>query len=70
MKRKSVSSSSLVSVGYDTKQHILEVEFIHGAVYQYFDVPPSAYQALLNADSRGRYFNANIRENYDYLQIR
>jgi hypothetical protein len=70
MKREPVSSSSLVSVGYDTNRHILEVEFIHGAVYQYFDVPLSAYQALLNADSRGRYFNANIRENYDYLQIR
>jgi len=70
MKRDPVSSSSLISIGYDAKQHILEVEFIHGAVYRYFDVPLSAYQALLNADSRGRYFNANIRENYDYLQIR
>jgi hypothetical protein len=70
MKREPVSSSSLISVGYDIKQNILEVEFVHGAVYPYFDVPPFRYQALMKANSLGRYFNANIRANYDYLQIR
>jgi hypothetical protein len=70
MKRQNVPSSNLRSIGYDAKEHILEVEFVRGAVYQYFDVPPSEYQALMNADSHGRYFNANIRDDYDYLPIR
>jgi len=70
MKRETVSSSSLESVGYDAKQRVLEVEFIHGAVYQYFDVPLAEYESLLNADSLGRYFNGNIRGNFDYRQIR
>ncbi|MCD4746569.1 MAG: KTSC domain-containing protein [Bacteroidales bacterium] len=32
MKRESVSSSNLASVGYDEKNQILEIEFNHGGV--------------------------------------
>jgi len=39
MKRQAVESSNLASVGYDVENEILEVEFKHGRVYQYFDVP-------------------------------
>jgi hypothetical protein len=39
MERKAVESSNLASVGYDEHEEILEIEFQHGGVYQYFDVP-------------------------------
>ncbi|MBA7540511.1 hypothetical protein ES705_32810 [subsurface metagenome] len=39
MKRKQVESSNLASVGYDADKKILEIEFNHGGVYQYFNVP-------------------------------
>ena len=38
MKRQSVESSNLASVGYDEEKQILEVQFKHGGVYQYFEV--------------------------------
>lgn len=69
MKRQSVESSNLASVGYDTKSQVLEVEFKHGGVYQYFDVPENVYEDLMNADSHGKYFVANIKNNYEYLKM-
>lgn len=64
MERQSVSSSNLASIGYDAEYEILEVEFNHGGVYQYFDVPEDVYQELMDAPSHGVYFSANIRNDY------
>jgi len=69
MKRKSVDSSNLASIGYDPSSKILEVEFKHGGVYQYFDVPENIYEELMNADSHGVYFSANIRNDYEYQKM-
>ncbi len=69
MKRQKVESSNLASVGYDAENEILEVEFKHGGVYQYFDVPINVYGELMNAGSHGVYFSANIRNDYEYQKI-
>lgn len=69
MKRESVSSSNLAAVGYDEKEQILEIQFNHGGVYQYFDVPKDEYEALMSASSHGSYFYHNIRNDYDYEKI-
>lgn len=70
MERQSVSSSNLASIGYDAASNILEVEFNHGGIYQYFDVPQHEYQALMNADSKGQYFDANIKKGgYRYSKL-
>lgn len=69
MKRESVSSSNLASIGYDSENEILEIEFNHGGVYQYSDVPESEYVALMNADSHGKYFSANIRNDFKYKKL-
>jgi len=70
MKRESVSSSNLASVGYDEKNQILEIEFNHGGVYQYFDVPKEEYEGLMSANSLGSYFYYNIRNDYEYAQLK
>ena len=70
MDRTSVSSSDLSSVGYDQEKQILEIEFNSGGVYQYFDVPTSIYEGLMNASSHGKYFHRNIKDNFRYEQIR
>lgn len=69
MKRQQVESSNLASVGYDAENEILEVEFNHGGVYQYFDVPENVYEELMNASSHGVYFSANIRNDYEYQKM-
>ena len=69
MERDSVSSSNLVSVGYEKDSETLEVEFKGGTVYQYFDVPEDEYNGLMNASSHGVYFAANIRDAYECQKI-
>lgn len=69
MERLSVESSNLASIGYDAESEILEIEFNHGGIYQYFDVPENVYEELMNADSHGVYFSANIRNDYEYQKL-
>jgi len=69
MRRIPVSSSNLASVGYDPEQWVLEVEFLGGSVYLYFNVPEQVYQSLMSASSHGSYFAEYIRQSYQYKQI-
>ena len=69
MVRKSVISSNLKSVGYDSFQMVLEIEFLEGSVYQYYGAPQSVYASLMSASSHGMYFHADIRNNYRYSQV-
>ncbi len=70
MKRVAVSSRSLRSLGYDLDEQALEVEFHNGSVYRYEQVPPEVVQALLEADSLGRYFNQVFKpQHYRYRRL-
>lgn len=66
MERQPVSSSNLVSVGYDPSSETLEIEFKNGSIYRYFNVPPFEHERLMAADSHGVYFNANIKDKYPF----
>lgn len=71
MQRTNVESSNLKSVGYDEKNSILEIEFLHGGLYQYYSVPKSVYEGLMSADSHGKYFDRNVKKaGYRYKRIR
>lgn len=69
MRRKAVESTTVRSVGYQAKSKVLEIEFQSGTVYQYFDVPKSVHKEFWNADSKGRYFNSEIRDVYPFVRI-
>ena len=70
MIRQSVSSSNLRSVGYDSDQLILEIEFHESGVYQYFGVPERVFKGLMSAQSIGSFFNQDIKDNYRYTKTR
>ncbi|HDC4550117.1 KTSC domain-containing protein [Enterobacter kobei] len=69
MERKAVNSSNLASIGYDEPSQTLEIEFHHGGVYQYYDVPGHVYMELISAGSIGSYFSHNIRNDYPTQKI-
>jgi len=67
---RNVDSSALSRVGYDKREHVLVAEFKDsGAIYAYYDVPESVYNALLDADSIGNYFYYNVRTSYTYERL-
>lgn len=69
MERIPVSSTSLLSIGYDANSRILEVEFTRGAVYQYYDVPSDEYDSFIASNSKGQYFNSRIKNGYSCSQM-
>lgn len=64
MKRVHVSSTNIRSIGYDEAIQTLEVEFINGSLYQYMGVPTNVCQRFMAAASKGRFFDANLKDKY------
>jgi hypothetical protein len=70
MRRESVKSSNIKSVGYDKTILVLEIEFATGSLYQYANVPEPAYVGLKAAPSKGRFFAVRIKDRYRCTRIR
>ena len=68
--REPVQSSAIAKVGYSKRRHILEIEFVNGAVYRYFDIPLSVYRDLMSAESKARFYDSNIRKHYRSILVR
>ena len=69
MKRQNVKSSNLKSIGYDKTKRILEIEFIaDNRVYQYFNVDKMIFDLLIEAKSKGSFFDTAIRYKYRYTE--
>ena len=59
-----VSSSAMSRIEYDEAARQLDIWFNKTGRYSYHGVPLTIYLGLLNASSKGRYFNDNIRDQY------
>jgi len=70
IKRVPVESTALATVGYSKKLRALEIEFRNGAIYRYLDVQRATYEALLQAPSKARFYDQNIRHRYRSLHVR
>jgi lysyl-tRNA synthetase class 2 len=62
-------SSVIRSADYDPEARTLDVVFTAGRHYRYFGVPESEYGGLITASSAGAYFNAHIRDQYDFIEL-
>ena len=69
MKRDSVQSSNIASIGYDENSTTLEIEFLNGGTYQYFDVPKNIYDDLMGADSHEQYLAQNIKGRFRFSKV-
>jgi hypothetical protein len=63
-----VQSSLIASIGYSVRA-TLDLEFRSGALYRYFAVPHTIFQELIAAESKGAYFNRNIRSRFPYKRL-
>lgn len=69
MEMKAVTSSKLASVGYRPNAMILRIKFIKDGVFEYYGVPESLYNGLIEAESPGRYFKQYIKDKYRYVRL-
>ena len=67
MDRTLVVSTTLISIGYDHIERVLELEYANGDIYQYFDVPREIYADFMLAESKGIYLNTIFKPyGFDY----
>lgn len=66
--RVRVKSSNIHSIGYSVELKIIQVQFLSGSVYEYYDVPFNVYDAFLKADSKGKFLNGNLHR-FKYRQV-
>ena len=68
--RQRVESTAIAGVGYSRRRHILEIQFVNGAIYRYLDVPPAVHRDLLSAESKARFYDSDIRGHYRSVLVR
>jgi hypothetical protein len=69
MEREPVASSAVASAGYDEATETLEVEFLNGGIYQYYNVSPALFEQFKTASSKGQFIYANIRNAHPYSRV-
>nr|WP_084407116.1 KTSC domain-containing protein [Pedobacter panaciterrae] len=63
-------SSVIRHFNYVQNSSTLYITFLSGTAYKYKNVPLGIYDALIVADSKGRYFNSHIKNKFKYQKIR
>ena len=65
-----VESSQIAGIGHDPATSTLAVQFKKkagpGSIYYYSNVPAQVFADFIGAESKGKYFGANIKSNADY----
>jgi hypothetical protein len=57
-----VESSAVAKIGYDAEAEEAYVEYVGDGLYVYEGVPADVFEELANADSKGTFVNAVIKE--------
>ena len=67
--RADVVSTNLSTISHNGFTDKLRVVFKGGGEYEYADVPRSVYESLLNAESKGKFFNANVKGSFKHTKL-
>ena len=64
-----VESAAIKEIDYDPDRAKLLVQFASGERYVYVGVPGEVHRSFVGADSKGRFFQAEIRDKYPYNRL-
>ena len=64
-----VESEAIREIDYDAERAKLFVTFKDGDLYVYVGVPGEVHRSFINADSKGRFFAYEIRDQYPYNKV-
>jgi hypothetical protein len=67
---QSVRSSAIISFRYDNEERELDITFTSGRTYRYFGVPLEIYVDLLDAESKGQFFNDRIKNAFAFAEVK
>jgi hypothetical protein len=64
---KVITASKLVDFQY--KSQTLKMDFADGSSYEYFGLPKSTYEKLVNSDTRDRFARRHIYHSFTYRKV-
>jgi len=64
-----VDSTAIQDIDYDAERAKLLVRFVSGERYVYVGVPGEVHRSFVEAPSKGRFFQAEIRDRYPYNKL-
>ena len=64
-----VDSTAIREIDYDADREKLVVRFVSGERYVYVGVPGEICRSFVEADSKGRFFQAEIRDRYPFNRL-
>lgn len=56
IERSRINSTHIKSIGHDKQERLLQVEFLSGTIWNYYDVSEGEYLALLDKNTRKEKF--------------
>jgi hypothetical protein len=65
-----VQSSPMTFLRYHDDTRELDITFTSGKIYRYQNVPLELYIELLDAESKGAFFNDNIKDEFVSSEVR
>lgn len=66
---QSVEPGVFAAAGYDARRAVLTLVFRNGYAYEFLGVPPALAAEFLASDSKGAYYNENIRNLHTAVRI-
>ena len=64
-----VDSTAISEIDYDAERTKLLVRFMSGERYVYVGVPGEVHRSFVEADSKGRFFQLQIRDRYPFNRL-
>jgi len=64
-----VDSTAISDIDYDAQRAKLLVRFSSGERYIYVGVPGEVHRSFVEADSKGRFFQSQIRDRYPFNRL-
>jgi hypothetical protein len=69
MNRTAIASPGITQVGYEEGSEILEIEFVSGKIYQFYNVPLNLFSQLMDSSHKELYYETHILERFPYKRI-
>ncbi len=64
-----VESSWIKAIGYFEEESAMEIYLLNGKTYAYFGVDKSVFEAMLEAESKGRFYCERVKGLYNSLRV-
>jgi len=70
MHRFPIPSKEITQVGYQEDSETLEIQFVKGGVYQFFNVPSTVFDEFMSAPSKEGYYHSKIGERFPSSRVK